>query len=122
MLAQGLGSFVVWILYGIVQARRSQSIRASVGRLNRLQRGLFGAGLMVGGILLLFGGFVGLQAIGALGHEAMTTLGWILATLVGLAFVHCQTMGMAMLVSLALDGVTPEIRQTSTSSGPIREP
>jgi len=114
MLAQGIGSFVLWILYGVYQARRSSAIRNRVGMVPRSTRGLAGAGLMLLGILVLFGAFVGIQAIGGFTRTGMTPLAWVLMTLAGLLFVHCQTMGMAMLVSVALEGATSVHANTSS--------
>lgn len=121
MLAQGVGSFVVWILYGVTQARRSAAIRRSVERIPRGRRGLIGAASMLGGIAILFAGFLGIQAIGGLGRNAMTPLGWFLTTAVGLAFIHLQVLGMAMLVSIALEGVTNPHPAASTSADPAQE-
>ena len=122
MLAQGAGSFCLWILYGILQARRSSQIRASVVRLNRGKRALFGAAMLVGGVVLLFGGFLFIQSIGGFAKDAMTWYGWILASLLGLIFVHLQTLGTAMLVSLGFESVTQARAPTSTSADTSQEP
>ncbi len=122
MLAQGVGSFGMWILYGILQARRSAQIRVDVGRLSRAKRVGFGTAMLLGGVFLLFGGFIFVHSIGGFAKDAMTWYGWLLVSMIGLVFVHLQTLGMAMLVSLGFDSVTQAPAPTSTSAEPPQEP
>jgi len=46
---------------------------------------------------------------------------WALVSLLGLGFVHCQTMATAMLVALAQDSVTGKAAQASVSKDSQRE-
>lgn len=92
---------MVWILYGVVQTRRSARVLAAVERVPRSRRGCLGALVMLFSAAGLFGGLMGIAAIGGFAGGGMTALGWLLVTLLGLAFVHAQTMAMGMLVTLA---------------------
>jgi hypothetical protein len=121
MLAQGLFSFALWILYGVIQARRSGAIRESLRRLSRSRRGFVGSGLLLGAMVVLFGGFIGIHALGGFTKDSMTLFGWVMVTVLGLAFVHLQTTGMAMLASLGFENVTGGPSSTSTSPESARK-
>ncbi len=110
---EALLCFAVWLAYGIVQMRRSHLIRASVGRIPRTRRVLLGAGAMLGGVMLFFAFLALLPSLGLVVQGRILPGGWLLAALVGLAFVHAQTVGMAMLISLAYESVTSEQAGTS---------
>lgn len=99
--AQGLVSFVVWILYGVFQTRRLAQVRAAVERVPRSRRGCLGALILLVAAGTLFGGLIGITAMGGFAGGGMTALGWLLVTLLGLGFVHAQTMAVAMLATLA---------------------
>lgn len=103
---QGGLSFVIWIGYGVIQNRRSNRIRQDVGRMPRSQRGLLGAALFVVGAMVLIGGLAIIQQNGGFTNSGMTLFAWLAVSALGLAFVHAQTMGMAMLVSLVQENVT----------------
>src|SRR5437868_786755 len=105
MWLQGGISFVLWIAYGVVQSRRSGAIRAQVVQLGPAHRGILGAALFVVGAMVLIGGLSIVLQRGGFTPSGMTPLAWLTITLLGLAFVHAQTMGMAMLVSLIQENV-----------------
>jgi len=102
---QGLVSFAIWIVFGIVYSRRSRQIRAYLLSRTRPQRVALGAMSMIGGSALLFGTLVGLHAMGGFTIKGMTLVSWILITVAGLVFVYSQTLAMAVMVTLVSDGV-----------------
>lgn len=105
-MLQGVVSFGIWILYGVFLSRRSLQLRQRVQRMSRTVRGIRGGMTMIGALVILLGGFTGISLAGWMTPKGFTPLGWLAATLFGLAFVHAQTMSMAMLVSLAVPDVT----------------
>lgn len=68
---------------------------------------------MLGGATILFLTMMGSHAVGGFTANGMTPLTFLAIALAGLAFVHAQTMAMAMLVTLMFDGVV-----TSRKTGP----
>jgi len=72
-------------------------------------------------MLVLFGGFFAIHALGGFTKNGMTWFGWLMVTLLGFALVHLQTMGMAMLASLGLESVTGDRSSASTSQESARE-
>lgn len=76
---------------------------------------------MVVGIAALFGGLVMLHSFDGLAGGDLSLLGWLGVAAVGLVCVHCQTLAMAMLVSVALESVTKPAAPSSTSSDPQTE-
>jgi hypothetical protein len=102
---QGLVSFAIWIVFGIVYSRRSRHIRAYLFAQSRGRRVAIGAISMIGGSALLFGTLVALHATGGFTSHGMTPLSWLLITGAGLVFVYSQTLAMAVLVTLVMDGV-----------------
>lgn len=68
---------------------------------------------MVGGASILFLAFVACILGSGLGKNGFVWWAWILMGLGGLAFVHAQTISMAMLMSLATDSVTSRAAPTS---------
>lgn len=122
-LAQGGLSFLVWIGYGIIQSRRSQAIRTWVLSIPRARLGLFAALLMVVGLLALFGIIVLVYKADGFTETAMKPWGWAVVTVVGLAYVHVQTLAMAMLVILAgQHAVTQGTREPSQPIDPQEKP
>lgn len=63
--------------------------------------------------MLFFAFLALLPSLGLVVQGRILPGGWLLAALVGLAFVHAQTVGMAMLISLAYESVTSEQAGTS---------
>jgi hypothetical protein len=69
--------------------------------------------------MVLLGGLAIINQRGGFTSSGMTPLAWLATTLLGLAFVHAQTMGMAMLVSLVQENVTngPDATSINRTSG-----
>lgn len=103
---QGGIAFCLWIAYGAIQSRRSGAIRLQVGRLSRVRRAVTGGALFVASAMVLLGGLAVAMERGAFTENGMTPLGFLAVTVLGLVFVHSQTMGTAMLVSLLQPEVT----------------
>lgn len=85
----------------------------------RAQRGLTGAALFIVGVALLLIGLTAILRAGGFTSSGMTPLAWMSVALLGLAFVHAQMLGMAMLVSLVLPDVT--IHRAPASTNKITE-
>jgi hypothetical protein len=105
---QALICFGIWITYGVIQSRRSAQIRTQFTQMSRGARSRNGAFLMLGGGALLFGCLILCYVTGGLTPNGFKVWAWLLFAICGLAFVHAQTMAMAMLVSLMYDGVTSQ--------------
>ncbi len=72
---------------------------------------------MLGGAACLLLALILGQTLGGFGASGMTPLAWIVVAVCGLAFVHAQTMSMAILVTLVYDGVvTSEVAESSDES------
>jgi hypothetical protein len=70
---------------------------------------------MLLGMVILFAG-LGLIVTNLATNAASLSLpGWLGVAVVGLVFVHAQTLGMAMLVSIAYESVTESRVQSSLS-------
>lgn len=110
--------FVIWVAYGVIQARRSGILRAKVTAIPRERRALLGAGWMLGGVIAFFLLLLALPFLGQIADGKVQPFGWVLVALGGLAFVHAQTMGMAYLVSMAQEAVTSRSNGTSDSLEP----
>lgn len=113
---QGGLSAVVWVLCGVMLARRSGRLRERLAALPRTIRAVGGAVLLIASVLVLAFGVMGLNALGGLTPNGMTPLGWIGITLLGAVFVVGQTFAMACQVSLIVDPVTPGDRPASTDT------
>lgn len=103
---QAITCFGLWIAYGVVQARRSPRIRARLEAMSRGKKTAMGAILMLSGALVFFLTLLGSYVLHGITPNGMTPLTWIAVALGGLAFVHAQTMAMAMMVSLVHETVT----------------
>jgi hypothetical protein len=91
-----------------------------VDAIPRSRRGLLAAALFVVAAMVLLGGLGLVLQRGGFTSNGMTPAAWIIVTLLGLAFIHAQTMATAMLVTLVQPGVTNEPDPTSinrTSDG-----
>lgn len=113
LFAQAGASFALWILFGWLQARRAAKWRSSLSRLSRTVRIALGPLLMVLGAGVLFGGVALIAGIHGLAEGALTPLGWVILTVVGMAFVGAQIISALMMVSLAAENVPPRIPQAS---------
>ncbi len=77
--------------------------------------------MMVCGAAILFATGIVAQLTGGFTSNGMTWYGWLLIALGGLAFVHAQTMAMALLVSIVQEGVTSTISASSDQESPDAE-
>lgn len=104
--AQALVSFGLWVAYGIVQARRASQIRLWAKQVSPTLRGLWAAGLFLGGAGIMFGALFSLAARKGITNQGIAMWGWAMLSLAGLVFVHAQTLAMALLVVSAQEAVT----------------
>jgi hypothetical protein len=111
---QGLICFAIWIAYGFVQSRRSDQIRGKISGQPRSKRAIGGAVIMLLGAGILFGVLVTAHSLGGFTDRGMTIPTFIAIAVAGLGFVHAQTMAMAMLVTLMLDGVVTSGRSSTS--------
>lgn len=110
---QGLLSFCVWIAYGVLRSRGSKALRVRLGLLSRNQRTTRGIAWLVGSMAAFFVGLSVVVMAGGMPKGGMTPGGWIAITLLGLGFVHGQTQGTALLVSLVQEPVTSRAAEPS---------
>lgn len=116
---QGLICFAIWIAYGFIQSRRSDTIRQRLSSLTRQSRAVSGAVIMLVGAGILFGVLITAHSFGGFTTNGMTPLTFLAIAIAGLGFVHAQTMAMAMLVTLMFDGVVTSGKSaTSDQKGP----
>jgi hypothetical protein len=116
---QGLVCLAIWIGYGVFQTRRSTTLRAQLLAIPRSARGIRGAVLMLLGAAILMASLMLANSLGGFTDNGMTPLTWVGIAIAGLAFVHGQTMAMAILVTMVTDGVvTSEGRGPSDQKGP----
>lgn len=111
--AQGSVSLLLWIAYGAVLARKSPLARERLSNLGRGFRGCAGAGLLLLAVVILFAGLYGIGQMGGFVKDAMTPIGWLFVTFLGLFFVHLQSVATTYLISLVHQGVTPTPLTTS---------
>ena len=103
--------FLVWVLYGVVQWRRSGKILHRLTQMPRRKRVAIASGCLFGGAVFMLAALYAIFFVAKLQGFALAAA----TALVGLAFVHAQTMAAAMLVSLAYPGVTEQGAVTSSS-------
>lgn len=115
---QGLACFALWVGYGIFKSRSSNDLRARLAKIPRQRKALAGAGYMILGAAILFAALMASHALGGFTPNGMTLPTWGIISITGLAFVHAQTMAMAMLVAMMIDGVvTSQPRPSSDQQG-----
>jgi len=117
MFPAGLIVFAAWLCYGVFQWRRSGRLLGRVKAMSPARRQGLATLLILGSAVLLLAGLYGIAAL-APGRHDLNVLQWFAVALLGLAFVHAQTMAAAMLISQAQFGVTQEDRPASTSRTP----
>jgi hypothetical protein len=81
-------------------------------------RGLFAAGLFLLGAAVMLGGLLAVSSGKGLSPAGIAFWAWGLLTLVGLVFVHAQTLALALLVISAQEAVTRERAAASETSEP----
>jgi hypothetical protein len=111
-------SFFAWMLYGVVQWRRAHRLRAWVAGVSRSKRGLYGTLMIFGGAVVLLSGLLLVQAGDGLRDDRFEPWAWAVVTLLGLAFVHAQTMGAMLMIAAGSADVTSDPRPAS----PTKEP
>lgn len=110
---QAGAAFVLWVAYGMLLWRRSTTIRERVSRGTRTVRALKAAGMLFGGAALLLLGMLWIDSAGGFLKAGMTPWALAAVTVLGLAFVHLQTLAGATVVVLAQESVTEEARSAS---------
>jgi len=115
---QGGTCFILWIAYGVLQTRRSASIRQWAVSVSRSRRSLLAAALMIGSILPVFAVLTLALQFHGFGNNGMAIGVWLGVSFFGLLFVHGQTLATALLVTVAQESVTGtrvESSRTDTS-------
>jgi hypothetical protein len=114
--AQALTSFGLWVAYGVFQARRAARVREWARAVSPALRGFWAAGLFLGGAALMLMGLLGIAAGKGISPSGLQAWAWLALSGVGLAFVHAQTLAMALLVVSAQEAVTRERAAASETS------
>ena len=96
-------SFLAWVGYGVVLARRAGLMRERMAGWSRKSRTVLGPVFMVLGAVALFGSLALLAAFHGLTAGGMAFWAWALITSTGLVFVHAQSFAAVMMVSLAME-------------------
>ncbi len=112
---QGGLCFLIWLGYGVFQMRRAQEVRTWSVSIPRSKRGLLAAGLLVGSIIPIFAALTFSLKLNGFGPNGMKPIVWIAAALLGLLFVHGQTLATALLVTSAQESVTEARREASST-------
>lgn len=100
---QAIACFAVWVGYGWWLKGRSGALRARMLRTPRRVRVLYGSVGLIGSAVGLLLGLSVIAAQGGLTPQGLTPWAWIATTLLGLGFVHMQTMGAAAMITLVQD-------------------
>lgn len=104
--AQGLMSLAIWLGFGWALARHLAARRQSIARIPRALRATGGPLLLVGSMAILVPGLSAVHGAGGIGPTAMTPMGWLAVTLIGLATVLTQGVAASWIASHAMQGVT----------------
>jgi hypothetical protein len=97
---QAFVCFGVWVAYGFWLRRLSADLRSKA----LARRGRFGWSvlLMVGAMALMLGGLLAVQALGGVRDRAMVPWAWLAVTVLGVGFVHMQTLAAVSMTVQAL--------------------
>jgi len=106
--------FLVWVSYGLVQWRRSAQLLETVRAIPERKRRALATLIIFVSAALLLGGLYGIALI-APNQQSLNVLQWICVAVLGLLFVHAQTMAAAMILSQAHFVVTKTSPPPSTS-------
>jgi len=118
---QAIACFALWIGYGVHLRTRSHTIRARLQSASRRRRTLYGSVGLIGSALGLLGGLSVIAALGGLTAQGLLPWAWSAVAVLGLAFVHWQTMGAAAMITLIQEEATLR-RRASVSTESISEP
>lgn len=110
-------SFAIWVAYGFALWRRFSAQTAP--RKRSLAAGPL---LLVLGVAFLAAGFYLIEALGGIGPSGLSPAGWAAVTLVGIAFVHCQTLAAAMMAAFVQEHVTSPHPPASSKQEPEAKP
>lgn len=112
---QALTLFALWIGYGVLQSRRRPQLRAWIARFPTSRRNVIASLCFLLAVVILFAGLLGTDAIGGFRNGVMALWAWPIIAVIGLAFVHLQTLGVAILVVSIQESVTQSRLAASTS-------
>lgn len=107
---QALTCFCAWIAYGIALAKSS---RAKSGLTTRKQHPAWGAVALVAGMLVLVAGLYGIGIAGGVQQGALTGWAWAAVLMIGMVFVHLQSIGALILFRAATERETRLRAETS---------
>jgi hypothetical protein len=113
LFAQLAVSFVLWILFGWMQARRAARWRTVLNPLSRPLRTALGPILMLCGAAVLLAAVWLMAGIHGLVNGSLTMPGWFIVTVLGLVFIGAQMISALMMVSLAAENEPAGIPQAS---------
>ena len=106
--------FLIWMAYGVYLAKTSHKLRARLAAMPRIIRALLGALTFFGGTAILFGGVFAIARAGGFPPGGMLPWAWAAVAGLGLVFIHLEIVGLASLLTLALDsGVTSKRSEES---------
>lgn|GEM_PF-1327356 len=111
---QGAICFLLWISYGVLQSRRSQAILSWACSMPKPKRIGIATLFMIGSFILMFGVLLVNLQLKGFTQQGMTAWACILVGLVGLIFVHGQTMATALLLATLQESVTGSRSNSST--------
>lgn len=93
-------AFAIWIAYGVIQAKRWPVLRERMLAVPAARRKLLAPILMFSGAAGMLVGMSLIAQMGGIEVGQLKPWAWGAVTLLGLAFVHAQTMATLMIVSL----------------------
>jgi hypothetical protein len=103
MNAQLALSFGIWITYGIWRRRRADRLRDKMALLSRRLRVGLSIGSLILSAVILFAGLSVFSSYRGIQEGPYSGWLWFAMTLVGLVFVHMQTLGSVAMVSVVLE-------------------
>ncbi|MEQ1820978.1 MAG: hypothetical protein ABL949_00535 [Fimbriimonadaceae bacterium] len=97
--------FGLWLAYGILLWRNSRALFAKLRQIPRNRRVLAGSGLLFGSAALLLAVMIGLYQ---LSPNGISPLAWIIISVAGAGFIHCQVLAAGLFMSMAVTDPNPE--------------
>lgn len=111
--------FIVWVGFGFLLVRKGH-LFLRTSRMTTANKKIAGSLLLLLSGAILIGGLLALADSASRtkqpASQGITLIGWIAILVLGLLFVFCQTMAVAMLLSSAEGRVTRDDGKTSTLS------